>query len=250
MSRLKNKVAIVTGAGGGIGSAACELFCREGARVIGADIHEGSGRALEQRLQAAGHDFQFLPCDVSSAASITALRDQVSAQHAEINVLFNNAGIILSKPLLEMVDEEWDRVQNVNLKSVFLMMRSFVPLMKKGSVVNTASCGATIAYNTMSAYGAAKAGLVQLTRVAAVEFAPHVRVNAISPGVIDTAMPRSFIAGLDNKEALWTSYGERSLAKRVGRPEEIANVALFLASDESSYMSGSAVMVDSGSTIL
>lgn len=250
MSRLKNKVAVVTGAGGGIGSAACELFCSEGARVIGADINADNGKALEKRLQAAGYDFQFVQCDVTSAASINALRDQVKAQHEDIQVLFNNAGIILSKPLLDMAEEDWDRIQNVNLKSAFLMMRAFVPLMKQGSVVNTASIGATLAYNTMSGYGAAKAGLVQLTRVAAVEFAPHVRVNAICPGVTDTAMPRSFIAGLDNKEELWASYGERSLAKRVGRPDEIANVALFLASDESSYMSGSAVMVDSGTTIL
>lgn len=250
MSRLKDKVAVITGASGGIGSAACELFCREGARVIGTDINVEVGRNLEEKLRAAGLDFRFLQCDVTSKSSIESLRQQIAAQHAEVNVLFNNAGIILSKPLLEMAEGDWDRILNVNLKSAFLMMQAFVPMMKQGSVVNVSSIGASIAYPTMSGYGAAKAGLIQLTRVAAVEFAPSVRVNAICPGVTDTGMPRSFIANLDNKEELWESYGVRTLAKRVGRPEEIANVALFLASDESSYISGTAITVDSGATIL
>lgn len=250
MSRLKNKVALITGASGGIGAAACELFCREGASVIGTDINVEGGIALEKKLRASGLDFQFLQGDVTSRHSIESLRQQIASKYPEIHVLFNNAGIILSKPLLEMAEEEWDRIQNINLKSAFLMMHAFVPMMKQGSVVNVSSIGASIAYPTMSGYGAAKAGLIQLTRVAAVEFAPAIRVNAICPGVTDTSMPRSFIANLDNAEELWASYGVRTLAKRVGRPEEVANVALFLASDESSYVSGTAVTVDSGATIL
>jgi len=250
MARISGKTALITGASGGIGEAASERFCSEGASVIGVDINVKAGKALEDRLKSAGHDFQFLEGDVSSKSAIMSLRDRVAERHSELHILFNNAGIILSRPLLQTTEEEWDRIQSINLKSSFLMTQAFAPMMKEGSIVNVSSTGALVAYHGMGAYGAAKAGLIQLTRVAAYELAPTVRVNAICPGVTDTPMPRRFIAELNDKEALWQMYGDATMAKRVARPDEIVSVALFLASDEASYVSGSVVTIDSGFTIM
>lgn len=165
-----------------------------------------------------------------------------------LNVLYNNAGVILGKPMLETSEEEWDRLMNVNAKSIFLMTKAFVPLMKgrKGSIINVSSIGGVVAFENMSAYGAAKAAAAHFSRVAAVELAPDIRVNAICPGVIDTPMPRAFMSTLPNRDEIWKAWEESHLIKRFGKPEEIVSFALWLASDDAGFMTGAVVPIDGG----
>jgi NAD(P)-dependent dehydrogenase (short-subunit alcohol dehydrogenase family) len=250
--RLAGKVAVVTGASGGIGRVACRLFCEHGASVVGADLAEESGRALEDELRAAGLAFEFLPVDITSSSSVAAFAQQVATRFEWVDVLFNNAGIILGKPLCETTDEEWDHVLAVNLRGAFYVMRALVPLMRgrAASIVNASSGLGLVGEANLSAYCASKGGLVLLTKAAALELGPDIRVNALCPGVIDTAMPRRAMEGLpdDTASELFRHWEEMHVAGRLGRPEEVAAAALFLASDESSFITGAAIPVDSGVT--
>lgn len=251
MGRLDHKYAVITGATGGVGRAACRLFCSEGASVIGVDISTEAGAELELELEAEGYDFQFRTVDVSSEHQVNHLAAEVTS-HRPVDVVYNNAGIILGKHILESTVEEWDRVHDVNSKSVFLMIRAFAPKMANpgGSIINTSSAGGAVALPNMAIYGAAKAGVVLLSRVAAVDLAPGIRVNAILPGVVDTPMPQHFVSLLPDEQqgAALKHLTSQHLTGRLGRPEEVAAAALFLASDESSFITGSAMFVDGGAT--
>ena len=235
--RLEGKVAVVTGAAGGIGRVACRRFAEEGATVVGVDVEHADG---------------VLRCDITSSADVAALADRVRENAGGLDVLFNNAGVILGKPLVETTDEEWARVLDVNLRGAFLTMRALVPLMagRKGSIVNVSSGLGLVGEAMMSAYCASKGGLVALTKAAAVELAPGIRVNVLCPGVIDTPMPRGVVDSLpgDAGEALFRSWESQHLAGRLGRPEEVVDAAVFLASDESSFVTGAVLPVDSGVT--
>ncbi|MBI5923916.1 MAG: SDR family oxidoreductase [Betaproteobacteria bacterium] len=248
MGRLENKVAIVSGATGGIGRKTCRLFCEEGAVVFGVDISDNAGNEMQRELTASGFKFEYFHCDVSSSKEIKSLAQLIKAKVSGLDILVNNAGIILGKSFLETTEEEWDQIQNVNLKSVFLMMKELAPLMKgkKGSIINASSIGGVVAYAGMSAYGAAKAGVVMLSKVGAVDFAPDIRVNAICAGAIDTPMPHSFLKDSPDKEAIWRALQDGALLKRLGTPEEIAFLYLYLASDESTFMTGAAISIDGG----
>jgi len=247
MGRLEGKFAVISGAAGGIGREACRRFCEEGASVVGVDISE-DGRELERELRGEGAGFEFRGADVSSPEDVAALAVHVRERFGGLDVLFNNAGIILGKPLLQTTEEEWDRLHDANLKSVYLMTKALVPLMRgrSGSVINTSSAGGLVAFENLSAYGAAKAGVAMFSKCAAVDLAPDVRVNAICPGVIDTPMPRSFISALPDREAVWRGFEEGHLLGRVGRPDEVVSLALWLASDEASFMTGAALPIDGG----
>ncbi len=248
MGRLDKKIAIISGATGGIGRVACMRFCEEGAAVIGVDISDVGGKELENELKKKGFNFEYKHCDVSSSKDVKALAQHTREKFNGLDVLFNNAGIILGKPIVDTTEEQWDFVQNVNLKSIFLMSRECISLMKgrKGSIINTSSVGGLVAFANMSAYGAAKAGVIMLSKVAAVDLAPDIRVNAICPGVIDTPMPRSFISELPEKEAIWHAFEDGHLVKRLGKPEEIVSLVVYLASDESTFMTGAAIPIDGG----
>lgn len=252
MQRLEGKQAVITGAAGGIGRVACRMFCEEGASVLGADLDEAQGRELESELRGDGHDFAFVRCDVTSSADVAALAAEVESRFGGLDVLYNNAGTILGKPLVETSDEEWDRVQAVNLRGPFFTMRALVPLMqgRAASIVNAASGLGLVGEAQLGAYCASKGGLVLLTKSAALELGPDIRVNALCPGVIDTPMPHAAMAGLpeDVASAILRGWEEMHLAKRLGRPEEVAAAAVFLASDEASFISGIALPVDSGVT--
>jgi NAD(P)-dependent dehydrogenase (short-subunit alcohol dehydrogenase family) len=246
--RLAGKKTVITGAAGGMGRVACRRFLDEGASVIAVDLADGS--ALEEEL--AGRDFAFVGCDVSSSADVAALAREVEARFSGLDILFNNAGIILARPFLETTDEEWDRVQNVNLRGTFFVMRALVPLMagRQASIVNMASGLGLIGSERLAAYSASKGGVVLLTKSAALELGPDIRVNAICPGVIDTPMPFSGLAGLPAEEsaAILHEWETMHVAGRLGRPEEVIAAAVFLASDEASFVTGSAMTVDSGVT--
>ncbi len=236
--RLQGRVCVVTGASGGIGAASVELFAREGAHVVGADLAEGAPGELA------------LQVDVAEEAQVREMYEQVRERYGRIDVLFNNAGI--SPPedasVLETSLEAWERVQNVNLRSVFLCCKHGIPHLLDsggGSVINTASFVAVMgAATSQISYTASKGGVLALSRELGVEFARRgVRVNALCPGPVDTPLLRELYAS-DPEQA------QRRLVHvpvgRFARAEEIAYGALFLASDESSFVTASTFMVDGG----
>jgi NAD(P)-dependent dehydrogenase (short-subunit alcohol dehydrogenase family) len=250
--RLAGKQAVITGAAGGIGVVACRMFCAEGASVIGSDLSDEEGRQLEHELRGDGLDFSFVRCDVSSSADVTALADQVRSRFGGLDVLYNNAGVIIGKPLIETTDDDWEHVVGVNLRGTFLTMRALVPFMRgrQASIVNTSSGLGLVGSEQMTAYCASKGGVVLLTKAAALELGPDIRVNVICPGVIDTPLPRAAVAGFpeDVRRAVFQNWTDAHVAGRLGRPEEVVSAAIYLASDEASFVTGAAIPVDSGVT--
>lgn len=243
--RLEGKVAIVTGAGSGMGAASAKLFCAEGAMVIAADV---SGK---QELTAAEAGPNCIPCraDVSQAGDVRAMIDLAISRFGKLNVIFNNAGVNgLLAPTADYDDDEFDRIVGINLKGVYYGMKYAIPEMLKqggGSIINTASMAAIVAFPMMSAYCASKGGVTSITRLTAAEYAKqNIRVNAILPGAIATgmtdALPDEYMAGA----IAATPMG------RMGTPMEIATLALYLASDESSFITGTCTPVDGGYTTL
>ena len=248
--RLAGKRAVITGATGGMGRAACRLFCEAGAEVIGSDLPGDGGQALEAELRALGHAFTWHAADVADPQDVIGLAEAARRQWGVVDILYNNAGIILGKPLLQTTIEEWDRLHAVNTRATFLMIKAFTPLMTsgKGSIVNVSSGGGVRALPNMSAYSSSKAGVLMLTKVAAIEFAPGIRVNAILPGLVDTNMPKNFFSGLptDQQQGAWSSLSRSRPLQRAASPEEIVKLALFLASDEFSYVTAAEYLIDGG----
>ena len=236
--RLSGKVCVITGAAGGIGGASAEVFAREGARVVGVDVVAHSVGELA------------LTADLTDEAAVSALYERVHGELGRIDVLFNNAGIVADddQSVLDTSLETWERVQMANLRTVFLCCKHGIPFVLEGgggSVINTASFVAVMGSATPQiAYTASKGGVLALSRELGVEFARRgVRVNALCPGPVDTPLLRSLLAASP-------SQAERRMVHvpmgRFARAEEIANAALFLASDESSYVNATAFVVDGG----
>ena len=250
--RLEGKTAVLTGACGGIGAVAARRFCEEGASVLGLDLVAPLGEQLEAELRADGLEFAFRTCDITSSAEVAALARDVEERFEALDILVNNAGAILGRPLVETTDEEWDGVLAVNLRGAFLMMRALVPLMagRRASIVNVASGLGLVGAAGMTAYCASKGGLVLLTKAAALELGPDIRVNVLCPGIIDTPMPRRLAGSVPPElgATLLEEFAQSHAVKRLGTPDEVVAVAVFLASDEASFMTGAAVPVDSGIT--
>lgn len=249
MRRLEGKNVVISGAAGGQGQVACRLFGEEGAHVLGIDIDENVGADLAEQLKKEGHDFSFVGADLSTSGGCAQAAEEVRKRWNRVDVLYNNHGIILGKPLLDTTEEEWDRVHNIDLKSVFLLMKYLVPLMQEngGSIINVSSIGGIVAFANMAAYGAAKGGLAMFSKAASVDLAQYnIRVNAICPGVIDTQMPHNFVSELPDKDAIWRGFEDGHLVGRLGRSEEIVSLALYLASDESTFMTGAVIPIDGG----
>jgi NAD(P)-dependent dehydrogenase (short-subunit alcohol dehydrogenase family) len=239
--KLKNKIAFITGASSGIGKATAELFVQEGAKVAMADFSPAEKEILEK----IGKSAWFLPVDVRKEEDIEhAIRDTVK-QFGQIDILMNNAGIGRNILIEKMSAEEWNNVINTNLRGAFLGIKHVVPLMKKrkkGVIINTASELAFVGDIGWSAYAASKGGIIQLTKVAAVELVDYnIRVNALCPG--PTATPL-LLKGITKKEK--NRIEKLVPLGRLGKPEEIAHGALFLASDDSSFMTGASLLMDGG----
>lgn len=249
MGRLDGKVTIITGAARGQGAVAADLFAREGARLVLSDILPEGERVAAQIVTGGGHAV-FVHADTAQEAEAQRVASVAMATYGRIDVLYNNAGIILGKPFQETTLEEWERIISIDLTGPFLMSKAVAPQMmeqRKGVIINISSVGGIIGYPAMAAYGAAKGGLVNLTRCMAVDLAPYnIRVNVICPGAIDTPMPRTYVEHMPNKEAVWKQIADVHLLKRFGTAEEVAYVALFLASDEASFMTGAMLPVDGG----
>jgi NAD(P)-dependent dehydrogenase (short-subunit alcohol dehydrogenase family) len=248
MNELKGKVAIVTGASSGIGRAAVELFAKEGAVVIAADLKDQEGQALADEL--ARHDLtcMFAHVDVSKESDVVAVCNLALSQYGRLDVLFNNAGIEGEQaPTADASIDNWERVIAINLKGVFLGLKYGIKAMLQnggGSIVNNASVAGLIGFPGIPAYCASKGGVVQLTRTAALEYATQgVRVNCLCPGVIDTPMVERFTQGSEDARAQFESLEP---VARMGTPKEVAELALFLASDRSSFVTGAVIPVDGG----
>jgi NAD(P)-dependent dehydrogenase (short-subunit alcohol dehydrogenase family) len=258
MGKLDGKVAVITGAGSGQGAAAARLFTSEGAAVVVADVNEETGRQVTEELTGAGAQAAFAPCDVSDAAQVQAAINLATSQFGRLDVLYNNAGLWFSaqgnyrpgitdapSPLLE--ENIWDRTINVNLKGTYLGAKYAIPEMRKaggGSIINVSSIAALrVGRGASDAYTAAKGGIVTITRTLAVEHAQYqIRCNVIYPGAIYTPL-----AGPFTPEYIKAVESHVPLG-RWGQPEDVAKMALFLACDDSSWITGQGFVVDGGYT--
>ncbi len=245
MGRLDNKVTIITGAGMGMGQAAAILFAKEGARVVVVDWVAEAGEETVRMIKEAGGEAMFVKTDVSKAEDVENMVKETINTYGKLDVIYNNAAIIGESAFTENCSEEnWDRIMAINLKGVFLGMKYAIPEMLKtggGSIVNTASqCGDRGTRN-LCAYCASKGGILALTRVTAMELArKKIRVNALNPGII--ASPMVLKMSKEEQEGFASIIPQG----RLGKPEEVAYAALFLASDESSHVTGHTLVVDGG----
>lgn len=246
--RLEQKVAVITGAGSGIGRAAAALFAAEGARVVVADISARKAAETVSILKERGLEAVPAVVDVASPAGAQAMIQTAVTTYGRLDILFNNAGTIRPGAAPDLAEEDWDLVLATNLKAVYLAAKHAVPIMAAnggGAIINTASVSGLWGDRANVAYSTSKAGVINLTRCLAVDHAAQgIRANVICPGVVDTAGIRRVYQ--DPEQHAWLS--QRHPLGRLARPEEIAAVALFLASDESSFMTGSVITVDGGLT--
>lgn len=248
--RLRGKMAIVTGAATGIGKASALLFAQEGAALILADLDEAKGEQAAAEIRAAGGRAAFVRTDVSSSQDVRDLVARAVALEGTINVLFNNAAINYYGTVTDTPEEAWDRVMSVNVRSVYLGCKYVIPVMEAhggGSIINTASAAALVGLKNLAAYTASKGAVLQLTKNLAVDYAASgIRVNALCPGVTATDMTLKVIADSPDPAAARRRFDTGRPMGRMGEPGEIAQAALFLASDESSFMTGTFLLVDGG----
>lgn len=249
MDRIEDKVALVTGGGSGIGRAAAQLFAREGAKVVIADINAESGEATLQTIRSAGGEASFVRTDVSKAPDVEALIDQIIETHGRLDCAYNNAGIL--GDIVSVTDhneESWDHVIETNLKGTWLCMKHEIPQMLKqgdGAIVNTtATAGVKGGSPNRSAYAASKAGIVSLSKCAAMEYAEYgLRINVICPSHTRSPMLEQFF---ELRPELEADFIAQAPMGRIATPEEVAEGALWLCSDASSFVTGHVLAVDGG----
>ncbi|MEC0125736.1 SDR family NAD(P)-dependent oxidoreductase [Paenibacillus pabuli] len=248
---LSGKVAVVTGGASGIGLATAELLASFGAHAVLIDINEAAGNEAVAGIREQGGQASFYCCNVTSAADCERTASEIKSALGGIHVLFNNAGVIRRKTVTELDERDWDLVLDVSLKGVFLLSKYVIPIMEQsggGSIINTGSGWGLKGGDRAAAYCAAKAGVVNLTRAMAIDHGgANIRVNCVSPGDTDTPLLRDEAKQLQQDESafLVASAGGRPL-ERLGTPRDIANAVLFLASDLSSWVTGSVLVVDGG----
>jgi NAD(P)-dependent dehydrogenase (short-subunit alcohol dehydrogenase family) len=250
--RLEDRVALITGGTSGIGQATASLFLREGARVVVVGRDHVRGERVVRRLQADEGRAAFVAADVRSARDCQRVVQTTVELFGRLDILFNNAGVFLADTVVDCLEEDWDLQIDINLKGTYLMSKYAIPEMVKrggGSIVNNGSGWGLVGGAEAAAYCASKGGVVLLTKAMAVDYSrTGVRVNCVCPGDVDTPM---LPADAHRRELAWDVYlaeaADRPMG-RIGRPEEIASVVLFLASDEASYMTGAVVAVDGGGT--
>ena len=243
--RLKNKTAIITGGATGIGLATARAFCREGAKVI---LFGRRKEKLEEAVKELGDSALFVPGDMTNSGDLDQLINEALHNLKGINILVNNAGLFNSSPLHEITDSQWDEMMDINIRSVFQLTRRVLPVMmaqKRGSIINISSILGIIAVPQVAAYNVSKGAVNQFSRSIAVEYGPYnIRSNSICPGLIETDMT----ADLMKDAALMKEWSKEYPIGRFGKPEDIANGCLYLASDESSFITGAVLPIDGGFT--
>ena len=248
--KLDRKVAIITGAAAGIGEASARLFAREGARLVLVDLEKEPLEKLTSELEALSRVVLDIAGDISAPSVCESVIDRTMARFGRLDVLFNNAGIVLSGTLVECTEEDWQKTMDVNLKSMYLLCRGAVPVMGAhggGSIINMSSVAGPTGVANRGAYSVSKAGVLGLTKSLAMDFIKEgIRVNCICPGTVDTPSLRKRIANAPDPKEAHKAFLARQPMGRLGLPEEIAALALFLASDDSKYMTGQAIFADGG----
>ena len=244
MKKLDGKVAIVTGSTSGMGRATAVLFAREGAKVVVTGRNEERAKAVVDQIKSEGNEAIYALVDTSKVEDVKKLVDVTLDTYGTVDIIFNNAGALSMSSLQNVSIEEWDKIFNINLTSSLYLTQLAAPIMKvkgKGVIINTSSVAGFAAHHGFAAYVTSKHAMNGLTKSMAWELGPEIRVNAIAPGAIHTAMVDS-IGG----PAVLQNMIDGCPMKRVGQPEDIANVALFLASDDSSFIDGQIIKVDGG----
>ena len=245
--RLKNKVAIITGSGGAIGSATAKRFAQEGAKVLVTDINVIGGQKTVQEIKDSGGEAIFVEANIIKVSECEKIIRSAVNAFGRVDILFNNAGIELWKSIHEYTEEDYDRVVDIDLKAAFFCIRYVIPEMmakEGGSIINMGSTAALSGFIMLPSYCVAKGALVNLTRYVALEYAPyHIRCNCLCPGAVATEMVTRFLEQ-------YSEMAKKSIANhplgRLGKPEEIAEAVLFLASDESSFITGVSLPIDGG----
>lgn len=243
---LKNKVAIITGSRRGIGKAIALAFAKAGANVVVSDINLDDCNKVVEEIKAIGKKGLAVKADVSNPEDVSQMINLTTEKFGKVNILVNNAGIYMQKSLTDVTEQDFDRILDINLKGVFLCSKAAVPEMikqGKGKIINITSIAGQVGFANSSAYCASKGAIINLTRELALELAQYkINVNAIGPGVIETDMTKDLLEDKAIKETLLANIP----LNRIGKPEDIANAALFLASDNSDYITGITLFVDGG----
>ncbi len=243
--RVAGRVAIITGAASGIGERTATMLAAEGARVTVADVDVAGGLQTVESIAADGGEAVFVEADVSEAQQVRRMVSQTVDAFGRLDILHNNAIWYRNAPATELEESVWDRTLNTGLKAIFLAAKYAVPAMLKtggGSIVNTGSVHSLVGFETNTAYDAAKAGVLGITRVLALDYGPAIRVNAVLPGAIQTPLWDRVEVSADERRRL----AEMVPAKRVGTPADVASAVLFLASEEASFITGTSLVVDGG----
>jgi NAD(P)-dependent dehydrogenase (short-subunit alcohol dehydrogenase family) len=244
--RLKDRVAIVTGSGSGIGRATAALMAREGARVVVADIADEAGQETARMIREAGGEAVACRADVGRAQGAKKMVATALRAYGRLDILHNNAFWHRTGNVVDLEERDWDRTQAVCLKAIYLGGKYAIPEMLKtggGAIVNTSSIHSLVSFGQCPAYDSAKAGILGLTRTMALDFGPEIRVNAVLPGAIQTPAWK----GATQKDFRW--WAERTPMGRMGQPEDIAKAVVFLASEDASFITGECLVVDGGWTI-